>query len=148
MALKDILPELRRERGLTQEQLAKKLYITRQAVSRWETGETTPGIDMTKLIARELDVPIMELLEMPERYCQSCGMPFTGPGQHGHEADGNEAESYCRMCYEGGAFIRGTSVDGMIEECAPHMAEAMGWTVDESASLLGAVLPTLERWKE
>lgn len=43
MALKDVLPGLRRERGLTQEQLAKRLYITRQAVSRWETGETTPG---------------------------------------------------------------------------------------------------------
>ena len=38
-------------------------------------------------------------------------------------------------------------MDDMIEECAPRMAEAMGWTVDESASLLGAVLPTLERWK-
>ena len=34
----------------------------------------------------------------------------------------------------------------MIEDCAPRMAEAMGWTVDEAASLLGAVLPTLRRW--
>lgn len=148
MALKDILPELRRERGLTQEQLAKRLYITRQAVSRWETGETTPGIDMTKLIARELDVPITELLEMPEHYCQSCGMPFTGPKQHGHEADGSEAENYCQMCYEGGVFVRGATMDDMIEECAPLLADAVGWTVDESASLLGAVLPTLDRWKE
>ena len=55
MAIKDVLPRLRRERGLTQEELAKRLYITRQAVSRWERGETSPGIDMTKLIARELD---------------------------------------------------------------------------------------------
>ena len=38
-------------------------------------------------------------------------------------------------------------MDEMIEECAPRMAEAMGWTVDESASLLGAVLPTLKRWR-
>ena len=38
MAIKDVLPRLRRERGLTQEDLAKKLFITRQAVSRWETG--------------------------------------------------------------------------------------------------------------
>ena len=100
-------------------------------MGRWESGATTPGIDMTKLIARELDVPITELLEMPEHYCQSCGMMFTGPDQHGHEADGTE-----------------TTMEDMIEDCAPRMAEVMGWTVDESASLLGAVLPTLKRWRE
>lgn len=38
MAIKDVLPRLRRERGLTQEQLARRLYITRQAVGRWESG--------------------------------------------------------------------------------------------------------------
>lgn len=37
MAIKDVLPRLRRERGLTQEDLAKKLFITRQAVSHWGT---------------------------------------------------------------------------------------------------------------
>lgn len=148
MAIKDVLPRLRRERGLTQEDLAKKLFITRQAVSRWETGETAPGIDMTKLIAVTLDVPVTELLEMPERYCQSCGMIFTAPDQHGHEADGTEVEDFCRWCYDDGAYTYETTMEDMIEDCAPRMAEAMGWTVDESASLLGAVLPTLKRWKE
>ena len=148
MAVKDILPLLRKERGITQEDLAKKLFITRQAISRWETGETTPGIDMTKLIARELDVPITDLLEMPENYCQSCGMMFTGPNQHGHELDGSENEDYCRWCYEHGKYTYETTMEDMIEECAPRMAEYMGWTVDESASLLGAGLPTLERWKQ
>lgn len=148
MAVKDILPLLRKERGITQEDLAKKLFITRQAISRWETGETTPGIDMTKLIARELDVPITDLLEMPENYCQSCGMMFTGPNQHGLELDGSENEDYCRWCYEHGKYTYETTMEDMIEECAPRMAEYMGWTVDESASLLGAVLPTLERWKQ
>ena len=148
MAVKDILPLLRKERGITQEDLAKKLFITRQAISRWETGETTPGIDMTKLIARELDVPITDLLEMPENYCQSCGMMFTGPNQHGHELDGSENEDYCRWCYEHGKYTYETTMEDMIEECAPRMAEYMGWTVDESASLLGAVHPTLERWKQ
>ena len=107
-----------------------------------------PGIDMTKLIARELDVPITDLLEMPENYCQSCGMMFTGPNQHGHELDGSENEDYCRWCYEHGKYTYETTMEDMIEECAPRMAEYMGWTVDESASLLGAVLPTLERWKQ
>ena len=148
MAIKDVLPRLRRERGLTQEDLAKKLFITRQAVSRWETGETAPGIDMTKLIAVTLDVPVTELLEMPEHYCQSCGMMFTAPDQHGHEADGAEVEDFCRWCYDNGAYTYETTMEDMIEDCAPRMAEAMDWTVDESASLLGAVLPTLKRWKE
>ena len=146
--LKDALVRLRRERGLTQEELARRLYITRQAVSRWETGATEPSIDMLKLIARELDVSVTELLDMPEHYCQSCGMMFTAPGQHGHEADGSEAEDFCRWCYENGVYTYETSMDEMIEDCAPRMAEAMGWTVDEAASLLGAVLPTLRRWRE
>lgn len=148
MAIKDVLSRLRRERGLTQEDLAKKLFITRQAVSRWETGETAPGIDMTKLIAVTLGVPVTELLEMPEHYCQSCGMMFTAPDQHGHEADGTEVKDFCRWCYDDGAYTYETTMEDMIEDCAPRMAEAMGWTVDESASLLGAVLPTLKRWKE
>lgn len=148
MALKDVLPKLRQERGLTQEELAKKLYITRQAVSRWETGETTPGIDMTKLLAFTLEVPITDLLEMPEQYCQSCGMMFTGPDQFGHEADGSETEEFCRWCYDKGEYTYETTMEDMIEECAPRMAEYMNWSVDECASLLGAVLPTLKRWKQ
>ena len=103
---------------------------------------------MTKLIAVTLDVPVTELLEMPEHYCQSCGMMFTAPYQHGHEADGTEVEDFCRWCYDDGAYTYETTMEDMIEDCAPRMAEAMGWTVDESASLLGAVLPTLKRWKE
>lgn len=145
---KNALPRLRRERGLTQEELARKLYITRQAISRWERGETEPGIDMIKLIAHELEVPMTELLDMPEDYCQSCGMMFTAPGQHGHEADGTETKDFCRWCYDDGAYTYETTMDGMIEDCAPRMAEAMGWTVDEAASLLGAVLPTLDRWRQ
>ncbi|WP_301871595.1 zinc ribbon domain-containing protein [Collinsella tanakaei] len=144
--LKDTLAQLRRERGLTQEELASRLYITRQAVSRWETGATEPGIDMIKLIARELEVPVMRLLDMPEHYCQSCGMMFTGPDQHGHEADGTETEDFCRWCYDQGAYTYETTMEEMIEDCAPRMAEHMGWSVDECASLLGAVLPNLRRW--
>lgn len=146
--LKDALAQARRERGLTQEELASRLYITRQAVSRWETGATEPGIDMIKLISRELEVPVMRLLDMPEHYCQSCGMMFTGPDQHGHEADGVETDEFCRWCYENGAYTYETTMEEMIEDCAPRMAKSMDWSVDECASLLGAILPTLSRWKK
>ena len=53
------LIELRKRKGLTQEGLAAKLYVTRQAVSRWERGEVVPGIDMMKLIANVLDEPLL-----------------------------------------------------------------------------------------
>ena len=141
--LKDALAQTRRERGLTQEELAARLYITRQAVSRWETGATEPGIDMIKLIARELDVPVTRLLDMPEHYCQSCGMMFTEPDQRGHEADGTETDEFCRWCYDKGTYTHETTMEEMIEDCAPRMAQNMDWSVDECASLLGAILPTL-----
>ena len=41
MNTKDILYHLRTEKGLSQDELAAKIFVTRQAVSRWETGETT-----------------------------------------------------------------------------------------------------------
>lgn len=43
METKEILHHLRTERGLSQDELAEKVFVTRQAVSRWENGETTPG---------------------------------------------------------------------------------------------------------
>ena len=93
------LIELRKRKGLTQEGLAAKLYVTRQAVSRWERGEVVPGIDMMKLIANVLDEPIMHLLDLPERYCESCGMILT-PADYGSDADGSKDEHYCKWCYE------------------------------------------------
>lgn len=103
---------------------------------------------MIKLIARELDVPVTRLLDMPEHHCQSCGMMFTEPDQHGYEADGTETEDFCRWCYDKGAYTYETTMEEMIEDCAPHMAQNMDWSVDECASLLGAILPTLRRWRK
>ena len=58
MAIKDTLLELRQTRGLTQEEVAQKLSVTRQAVSRWENGDTAPGIDTLKLIATTFGVTV------------------------------------------------------------------------------------------
>ena len=63
----EILKTLREKRGLTQEQLAEKVLVTRQAVSRWETGETQPNTDTLKLLSREFDVSINTLLGSPRR---------------------------------------------------------------------------------
>lgn len=42
METKKIIAELRLKKGMSQDELAEKVFVTRQAVSRWETGETTP----------------------------------------------------------------------------------------------------------
>ena len=99
-----------KRKGLTQEGLAAKLYVTRQAVSRWERGEVVPGIDMMKLIANVLDEPIMHLLDLPERYCESCGMILT-PADYGSDADGSKDEHYCKWCYEQGKYTYETTMD-------------------------------------
>ncbi|MFQ7473170.1 MAG: helix-turn-helix transcriptional regulator, partial [Anaerovoracaceae bacterium] len=43
METKNIIHKLRTEKGLSQDELAKKIFVTRQAVSRWENNETVPN---------------------------------------------------------------------------------------------------------
>ena len=67
METKDIIYQLRTEKGLSQEELAEKVFVTRQAVSRWETGETVPNTETLKLLSRELDASINTLLGAPRQ---------------------------------------------------------------------------------
>ena len=149
MAVKDVLAQIRKEKGVTQEELAAKLYVTRQAVSRWETGETTPSVDMCKLIAVALDVPVMRVLDLPrEPSCQCCGTPFSVPNMPcGTDADGAKNPAYCKWCYDEGQFADAT-MDDVIEKSAPYLVAATGVSLDEAVSFMGALLPTLARWKQ
>ena len=56
------LTNLRKQKGLSQQQLADKLYMTRQAVSKWETGESSPDLNRMQEIADILDVSVQVLL--------------------------------------------------------------------------------------
>ena len=58
MDTKDIILDLRTKKGLSQEELADKVFVTRQAVSRWENGETIPNIETLKLLSKFFDVSI------------------------------------------------------------------------------------------
>ena len=58
METKDIIHELRIKSGLSQEELAQRLMVTRQAVSRWENGETVPNTDTLKLLSEVFGVSI------------------------------------------------------------------------------------------
>ncbi|MDY2777018.1 MAG: zinc ribbon domain-containing protein [Collinsella sp.] len=150
MAMGDIITQIRNEAGITQQEMARKLYVTRQAISRWETGETTPGIDMVKLICVTFGVPLERFFEMPlSYYCQCCSMPIPDPALHGTEADGSLSQDFCRYCYDHGDFTaKNVSMDEFIEATAPMEAEALGVSTDEAVSLMATLLPHLKRWRE
>ena len=104
METKDILLELRTKKGLSQDELAEKVFVTRQAVSRWENGETTPNIETLKLLSKLFDVSINTLLGSPQRLvCQCCGMPLED-SDISKEVDGVFNEEYCKWCYADGDF--------------------------------------------
>ena len=66
MEFHEKLQQLRKQKGLTQEQLAEKLYVSRAAVSKWESGRGYPNIDSLKAIARFYSITIDELLSGEE----------------------------------------------------------------------------------
>lgn len=66
MEFSEKLQNLRKQRGLTQEELACELYVSRTAISKWESGKGYPSIDSLKEISRYFSVTIDELLSSEE----------------------------------------------------------------------------------
>ena len=66
MEFNEKLQQLRKKKGLTQEELAQKLYVSRTAISKWESGKGYPSIDSLKEIAKFFAVTIDELLSTEE----------------------------------------------------------------------------------
>lgn len=62
MELNEKLQQLRKQKGLTQEELAEALFVSRTAVSKWESGRGYPSIDSLRAIAKFYDVSVDELL--------------------------------------------------------------------------------------
>ena len=114
--------DARKNAGLTQEQLAAKVYVTRQAVSRWENDDSEPSIDMRKLLASVLEVPVTYLFDLPDApTCQCCGTPFDIPNMpFGTNADGSENRDYCGWCYQNGKFTS-SGLDEIIERNVPYL---------------------------
>ena len=62
MEFNEKLQKLRKEQNLTQEELAEKLFVSRTAISKWESGRGYPGIDSLKVIAKYFHITIDELI--------------------------------------------------------------------------------------
>ena len=146
MDTKDILHQLRTQKGLSQDELAEQVFVTRQAVSRWENGETTPNVETLKLLSKLFDVSINTLLGAPRQLiCQCCGMPLDDPTTS-KEPDGAFNEEYCKWCYDGGTF-RYSSPEQLIEFCVEHMANE-NWPKEQVRAHMEAVVPNLKHWQK
>ena len=145
MNTQDIIRQLRTQSGLSQDELAEKVFVTRQAVSRWENGDTVPNTETLKLLSRLFNVSINTLLASPQKLvCQCCGMPLDDT-LLGRDADGTPNEHYCQWCYADGHFVY-SDMDELIDYCAGFMT-GDGFTEAEARDYLKQKLPTLDYWK-
>lgn len=143
----EILATLRAGKGLTQEQLAEQLHVSRQAVSRWETGETVPNPETLKELSRLFDVSINTLLGSPRKLvCQCCGMPLEEDTLLSREPDGEINEEYCKWCYTDGEFVY-TSRAQLTDFLVAHMAND-SWKPEQVRAYLDELLPQLAHWQE
>ena len=145
METKDIILELRTKKGMSQEELAERVFVTRQAVSRWETGETIPNTETLKLLSKLFDVSINTLLGSPRQLiCQCCGMPLED-SNISRETDGLFNEEYCKWCYADGEYMY-SDMDDLIDVCVKNMVSEE-YSETEVRAYLKATLPKLDYWK-
>ena len=145
MNTKDILLELRTKNGLSQDDVAEKVFVTRQAVSRWENGETVPNTETLKLLSKLFNVSINTLLGEPRKLvCQCCGMPLEDE-IISREKDGTLNEDYCKWCYADGNYTY-SDMDDLIDVCVKHMA-GENFTEEQARSYMKEILPKLDYWK-
>lgn len=143
---KEVIHELRTKNGMSQDELAEKVFVTRQAVSRWENGETVPNTDTLKLLSKLFGVSINTLLGSPhDLRCQCCGMPLQDE-IIGRDSDGCLNESYCKWCYADGEYTY-SDMDDLIDVCVFHMAK-QGFTEEQARAYMKQTLPELDYWKK
>lgn len=152
METKDILLDLRKKHHLSQDELANQLFVTRQAVSRWENGETMPNLDTLKLIADIFKISIDTLVGHEKPICQSCGMTLSNNEVMGTEQDGSKSEEYCAFCYQNGKFVHKLTVEEMVEHNLKDLKEwnqeaGLNLSEQDARKQLLEYLPTLKRWQ-
>ena len=146
MDTKQVILELRTQKGMSQDELAEKVFVSRQAVSRWENGETVPNTETLKLLSEVFDVSINTLLGSPRKLiCQCCGMPLEDDSIIGRDSDGSLNEDYCKWCYADGTYTY-SNMDDLIDVCVKHMVNDK-FTEEQARSYMKQLLPSLDYWK-
>ena len=146
METKDIILELRKQNNLTQSELAEKTFVTRQAITKWESGESIPNTETLKILSKLFDVSINTLLGSPRKLiCQCCGMPLDD-SSISREPDGTFNEEYCKWCYIDGDFAY-KDINVLIDFLAEHMSNE-NWPKEQAKAYFEEQIPKLNYWKE
>lgn len=147
METKEIIRNIREKNNLTQEQFAELIHVTRQAVSRWENGETQPDTEQLMTLSKEFGVSINTLLGSPQTlFCQCCGMPLSDDSMISHETDGSFNEEYCKWCYADGNFTY-KDKDSLLDFLVSHMPNPDNQTEAERRRLYDSHLSMLKHWR-
>ena len=149
MDTKEILCQLRNRKGMSQDELAEKVFVTRQAVSRWENGETTPNVETLKLLSKVCSTfrSIRCLAHRDSLICQCCGMPLEDDSTiERKKRTVRFNEEYCKWCYADGEF-KYESKEQLIDFCVEHMANE-SWPAEQVRAHMEAVVPYLNHWKK
>jgi len=153
MDLQNAILKVRQDNGLTQEGFAEKLFVTRQAVSRWENGETSPTLDTLKKISELFNIDANALLGLTETpVCQSCSMPLRNFDDFGTNAGDAVNTEYCTYCFKSGKFTHERTIEEMVESNLKFLSEfnaenGTAYIPDEARDILKLHLATLKRWK-
>ncbi len=146
METKEIILKLRNEKGMSQDELAEKMFVTRQAVSRWETGDTVPNTETLKLLSVFFDVSINTLLGSPRTLiCQCCGMPLDDTTTS-REPDGVFNEEYCKWCYSDGKFMY-PDIEKLTDFLVSHIPND-DLSPEQARKLYKSQLMQLNHWKK
>ena len=148
METKEVMLNIRTTHNYSQDEMADKLFVTRQAVSRWETGETVPNTETLKLISKVFNVSVNTLLGSPrELICQCCGMPLHEDDVVSKEPDGTYNEDYCKWCYTNGEYVY-HSLQELMDFLVPHIVSRQQKSDAEVKDILDKQLPRLKHWNQ
>ena len=145
------ISDIRTQNGLTQSDMAKKLFVTRQAVTRWENGDTTPTIDTLRHIAMLFEIDANDLLGVDPALCQSCATHLTVDSL-GTNADESVNVDYCCYCFTKGEYTYEMTFEEFMSEWNEEYLKMFNdengtnYDLEEGRKAFEAILKTLKRW--
>ena len=145
MKTSEILKSIRIKNNLTQDEMAEKLLVTRQAISRWENGETEPNIESLKLLSTIFNISINTILEAHKNSSVSVRMPLDDDNMISREIDNSFNEEYCKWCYVDEKFVY-KNISELTDFLVSHMSNE-NFTPEQAREYFNEQLPKLNHWK-